>query len=115
MSAMRYERSGHPPIEVSAGLREVGQAIRTARLRRRQTAADVAARVGVSLPTFRKLERGDPTVSLGTLATAAWIFGLLPALQDALRPEKDGVAAAMEASRLPRRARKPREMSLNDL
>nr|WP_254803927.1 helix-turn-helix transcriptional regulator [Methylobacterium sp.]USU34714.1 helix-turn-helix domain-containing protein [Methylobacterium sp.] len=57
----------------------MGQAIRTARLRRRQSAAEVAARVGVSLPTFRKLEHGDPTVSLGAFATTAWVLGLLPA------------------------------------
>ncbi len=76
---MPYARSSHLPSEVGIALKEIGQAIRIARLRRRQSAADVAARVGVSLPTFRKLEHGDPTVSLGAFATAAWVLGLLPA------------------------------------
>ena len=112
---MLHARSSHTPFEVSAGLKEIGQAIRTARLRRRQSAADVAARVGVSLPTFRKLEHGDPTVSLGTFATAAWVLGLLPGFQASIRPENDAHAAAMEAARAPRRGRSSREVSLDDL
>lgn len=112
---MLHARSSHTPFEVSAGLKEMGQAIRTARLRRRQSAAEVAARVGVSLPTFRKLEHGDPTVSLGAFATTAWVLGLLPGLQAAVRPESDAHAATMEAARAPRRGRRPREMSLDDL
>ena len=112
---MLRARSSHTPCEVIAGLKEIGQALRTARLRRRQSAAEVAARVGVSLPTFRKLERGDPTVSLGTFATTAWILGLLPGFQAAVRPENDARAASMEAARAPRRGRRPRETSLDDL
>lgn len=112
---MPYPRSSHLPSEVGIALKEIGQAIRIARLRRRQSAADVAARVGVSLPTFRKLEHGDPTVSLGAFATAAWLLGLLPGVQDAVRPESDVQAAAMEAARAPRRGRRPREVSLDDL
>ncbi len=107
---MPYARSSHLPSEVGIALKEIGQAIRIARLRRRQSAADVAARVGVSLPTFRKLEHGDPTVSLGAFATAAWLLGLLPGVQDAVRPKRcpgcgDGSGAGA------RRGRRPREVS----
>ena len=109
------ERSGHTPFEVSDGLREIGQAIKAARLRRRQPAADLASRVGVSLPTLRKLENGDPTVSLGVFAKAAWVLGLLPAIRHAVSPENDRLAAAIETGRLPSRARRPRALSLDDL
>jgi transcriptional regulator with XRE-family HTH domain len=112
---MNSERSAHTPFEVSDGLREVGQAIRAARLRRRQPASDLAARVGVSIPTLRKLENGDPTVSLGVFAKAAWVLGLLPAIQQAVSPGNDQLAAAIETGRLPRRARRTRELSLDDL
>ena len=53
---------------------QVGAAIRTARIRRRKTAAELARRLGVSLPTLRKLEAGDPGVSLGTFVTALWLL-----------------------------------------
>ncbi|KQP07587.1 hypothetical protein ASF28_10620 [Methylobacterium sp. Leaf99] len=112
---MKYERATQTPFEVLDGLREVGRALRAARLRRRQPAADLAARVGVSLPTLRKLENGDPTVSLGVFAKAAWVLGLLPAVRHAVSPENDHLAAAMETARLPSRARRPREANLDDL
>lgn len=112
---MITERATQTPIAVSDGLREIGQALRAARLRRRQPASDLAARVGVSLPTLRKLENGDPTVSLGVFAKAAWVLGLLPAVRDAVSPENDRLAAAIETGRLPRRARRPRELNLDDL
>lgn len=112
---MKSERSTHAPFEVADGLREIGQAIKAARLRRRQPASDLASRVGVSLPTLRKLEQGNPTVSLGVFAKAAWVLGLLPAIRGAVSPENDHVAAAIETSRLPSRARRPREPNLDDL
>lgn len=112
---MRSERSAHTPFEVSDGLREIGQAIKAARLRRRQPASDLASRVGVSLPTLRKLENGDPTVSLGVFAKAAWVLGLLPAVRSAVSPEHDRLAAAIETGRLPSRARRPREVDLDAL
>ena len=112
---MRNERSAHAPFEVSDGLREVGQAIKAARLRRRQPASDLASRVGVSLPTLRKLENGDPTVSLGVFAKAVWVLGLLPAVRRAVSPENDHLAAAIETGRLPSRARRLREPNLDDL
>jgi transcriptional regulator with XRE-family HTH domain len=115
MASRDYQRSSLPPVAASDALLELGLAIRTARLRRRQTAADVAARIGVSLPTFRKLARGDPSVSLGTFVTTAWLFDLLPQLMDSMRPEADRLAAALDAARVPQRARRPRDVNLDDL
>jgi transcriptional regulator with XRE-family HTH domain len=57
-------------------LDELGARIRAARLRRRMTQATLAARVDVSLPTIRKLEKGDATTSLATLARALQALGL---------------------------------------
>ena len=112
---MTNERSEHAPFEVSEGLREIGQAIRAARLRRRQPASDLASRVGVSLPTLRKLEKGDPSVSLGVFARAVWTLGLFPAVRHAVSPENDHLAASIETGRLPSRARRPRDVNLDDL
>ncbi len=53
-----------------------------ARLRRRRLAAGepqlrAAARVGVSLPTYRKLEQGDPGAPVGLWVRALRLYGSL--------------------------------------
>ncbi|NEX15102.1 MAG: hypothetical protein C1943_00325 [Halochromatium sp.] len=52
------------------------------RLRRRRLAAcepqlRAAARIGVSLPTYRKLEQGDPTAQIGAWVRALRLYGNL--------------------------------------
>jgi transcriptional regulator with XRE-family HTH domain len=54
----------------------LGSRLRTARLRRRLPLNEVASRVGVSRPTLRKLEDGDPAVSLGVLIRTLTVLGL---------------------------------------
>ena len=103
-----------PPFEVDFALNEIGAGVRTARLRRRMTARDLADRIGVSQATLLKLERGDPGVALGTFAAALWALNLLGPVCDAVRPESDRIAATLEASRVPRRARR-RADDLGDL
>ena len=98
-----------PPFDVREALVDIGTGIRIARLRRQQTARDLAGRMGVSLRTLLKLERGDPGVAISTFATALWALQLLEPVRDAVRPESDRVAAALEADRAPRRARRRRD------
>ena len=57
-------------------LSELGERLRAARLRRKLTQAMVAERVGVTLPTLRKLESGDPTSSLATVIRDLQVLGL---------------------------------------
>jgi transcriptional regulator with XRE-family HTH domain len=103
------------PYPVTELLPLVGEAIRTARIRRRKTAADLARRLGVSLPTLRKLETGDPGVSLGTFLTALWLLDLSPALMAALDPAKDEIGLTLEMARLPKRVRPAADVNLDQL
>jgi transcriptional regulator with XRE-family HTH domain len=57
-------------------LREVGEHVRLARRRRRLTAAQVAERAGMSRPTLRAVERGEASVTLGSLANVLHVLGL---------------------------------------
>jgi transcriptional regulator with XRE-family HTH domain len=57
-------------------LAALGERLRAARLRRKLTQALVAERVGVSLPTIRKLESGDPSSSLATVLRVLQVLGL---------------------------------------
>ena len=94
------------PSVVESAVRELGQAIRVGRIRRRQSAQDFASRLGVTLPTLRKLERGEPGVALATFVTALWLIGLLDRLRDLAKPESDVVGNMIETGRLPRRVRR---------
>jgi len=54
----------------------LGESIRAGRLRRGWSVAALAERVGVSAPTITKIERGDPSVAIGTAFEAARIVGV---------------------------------------
>jgi transcriptional regulator with XRE-family HTH domain len=54
----------------------LGLEIARSRRQRRWTAADLAERAGVSLVTLRKVERGDPTVAIGTVFDIAVLLGV---------------------------------------
>jgi len=73
-------------IEAQEALASLGQRIRATRLRRNESQARFAARLAISVPTLRKLEKGDPTVSLGVLAEALFVLEKLADLQGLLAP-----------------------------
>ncbi len=54
----------------------LGGSIRAGRLRRGWSVASLAERVGVSSPTITKVERGDPSVAIGTVFEAARLTGV---------------------------------------
>lgn len=57
-------------------LADLGERLRLARLRRRLTTTAVAVRCGISRPTLAKVERGDPSVTLGTYLRVLATYGL---------------------------------------
>ena len=93
-----------PEEALDAGI-IMGRQLRTARLRRNLRLEDVASRIGVHRVTLSKLEKGDPTVSIGVMITAAWVYGLLQDVKSLADPTKDRVGLALEASASRKRAR----------
>lgn len=83
------------PAAGAAALRKLGGDLGTARKRRGESLKDWAARLQVSIPTLMRLERGDPTVSMGVYATALWLLNRHEALAQAADPKED--LAALEA------------------
>lgn len=77
------------PPEVSATLQALGERLALARLRRRESQKQWAGRLGVSVPTLIRLERGDPAVRMGVYATALWLLGLTGGLAELAEPGKD--------------------------
>ena len=68
----------------------------------------MAGRLFVSRDTLWRLERWDPTVSVGTLATSAFVLQLHGRLAGLAAPASDDLALSLDERRLPQRIRGPR-------
>jgi hypothetical protein len=77
------------PSAVLAHLRVLGENLSIARKRRREPLKAWAQRLGVSEPTLMRMEKGDPSVSMGVYATALWLIGRSQALAESAAPEHD--------------------------
>lgn len=77
------------PPSVLAHLRQLGENLAIARKRRRESLKDWAQRIGVSEPTLTRMEKGDPSVSMGVYATALWLIGRSQAMAEFAAPEHD--------------------------
>ena len=77
-----------PPAAVQA-LRSLGENLAVARIRRRESQRTWAKRLGISVPTLIRMERGDPGVSAGIYTTALWLIGRANALPQLAAPAED--------------------------
>ncbi len=77
------------PPSTLAALAQLGADLAVARLRRKESLKTWAKRIGVSVPTLVRLEAGEPSVSLGVLATALWLIGRDAALSGLAAPSED--------------------------
>jgi len=104
MSKRTLSRDALPP-EVRHSLRELGQRIRSARLRRRLSQAEFAATLYVTRKTLARLEEGDPGVSLAVFATALFALGLHQQIDELAKPQSDAVGLWHAERQLPKRVR----------
>jgi transcriptional regulator with XRE-family HTH domain len=77
-----------PPAAAQA-LRTLGENLAIARTRRRESQRAWARRLGVSVPTLIRMERGDPGVGAGIYATALWLMGTVNGLAELAAPAAD--------------------------
>ena len=77
-----------PPAAEQA-LRGLGENLTIARVRRKESQRTWAKRVGCSVPTLIRMERGDPGVGMGIYATALWLIGRVGALPEMAAPGTD--------------------------
>lgn len=92
-----------PPLRRS--LAKLGSDIATARRKRNLTAMMMAERVGAAKTTYLKVEKGDPSVSMGIYAMALYVLGFGEAIGDVVDPRRDDVGLLLDVDRLPRRVR----------
>ncbi len=96
------------PLPASSALRKLGRELALARRKRGLSTSDMAARLFVSRDTLWRLERGDPAIAIGTLATATFILQLHDRLADLAAPATDALALSLDEKRLPQRIRRGR-------
>lgn len=105
---MKRHRNYSPATLEAA--RILGKRIRLARLERRWTLAELAERVGTSVPTLRKIEAGQPSVSLGLTFEAAALTGVALFDEDRSRLAIEDARLDDRLAVLPRLVRKPTEV-----
>lgn len=96
------------PLPATRSLQKLGRDLSLARRKRGISTSDMAARLFVSRDTLWRLERGDPTVAVGTLATTAFILQLHDRLANLASPATDELALSLDERRLPKRIHRPR-------
>lgn len=77
-----------PPATLGA-VQKLGADLAVARLRRKESLRTWAKRLGVTLSTLQRLEAGDPSVSLGIVASALWLINRDGELANLAAPEHD--------------------------
>ncbi|MEC9487464.1 MAG: helix-turn-helix transcriptional regulator [Prosthecochloris sp.] len=92
--------SHYPSPAVRKVLRKLGANIREARVRRKLPMSVVAERAGTSRPTLSRLEKGEPSVSIGIYAAVLQALGLLDDLARLADPAHDSVGQQLLSPKL---------------
>lgn len=93
------------PIPVERAVRKLGSDISLARRRRRISQASLAERMGASLSTVRRMEKGDARIPIHFFARALYVFGEIQALEHMLDTSNDEIGLSLMDERLPKRVR----------
>lgn len=99
------------PPRLLRSLQKLGSDIATARRKRAFTVAMMSERTGVARTTYLKVEKGDPSVSLGVYAMALFILGFEDALGRIADSQTDETGLVLDAARLPKRVRARKKTS----
>jgi DNA-binding XRE family transcriptional regulator len=93
------------PPQVQRLLAKLGGDISLARRKRSITVEMMTERVGVAKATYLKVEKGDPSVSMGVYAMTLFVLGFHNALAILADPSRDDTGLVLDAERLPKRVR----------
>ncbi len=100
------------PSPLRRSLAKFGADIALARRKRGLTVEMMRERLAVSKATYRRAERGDPTVALGVYAMALQVLGFGEILGEMIDASRDEHGLLMDAARVPKRVRPKKEAPL---
>lgn len=93
------------PLPVERAIRKLGSDISLARRRRHISQASLAERMGASVSTVRRMEKGDIRVPIHFFARALHVFGEIQALAQLLDTPNDDIGLTLMDEQLPKRVR----------
>ena len=93
------------PQPVQSAIRKLGTDLSLARRRRHISQASLAERIGASLNTVKRMEKGDPRVPLHFLARTLHVFGDIERLAQLLDTGEDEIGLMLMDQQLPKRIR----------
>jgi len=102
-----------PPYAVEQALTKLGSNIKTARLRRKLSSAELAEKIGITRFVMADIEKGKMTTTIAAYIGALWALGLLEQIQMVAHPDHDVEGKTLEAARRPTTAPK-RSKRLDD-
>jgi len=104
----RSQLSNAPPHAVEAALKKLGANLRTARLRRNLSLAQLASKLGVDRHVVSDAESGKLGTSVSVYAGMLWAMNLLPTLNSVADPLADEEGLALVGLDQRERARSAR-------
>ena len=99
------------PHQVRRSLAKFGKDLSIARLKRRLTVAMMCERLGVSISTWQRMAKGDPTVAMAAYAQALFILGLGTPFDHLADQSRDEQGLLLDLDKLPKRVTSPRSES----
>jgi len=103
------------PLPVVRAVRKLGSDVSLARRRRHISQASLAERIGASLSTVRRMEKGNLKVPIHFFARALYVFGEIQALAQALDTPNDEIGLTLMDEHLPKRVRNKSNADLRAL
>jgi transcriptional regulator with XRE-family HTH domain len=97
--AKRSQAENALPGAAARALRTLGENLRISRIRRDESLRARALRMSISVPTLRRMESGDASVSMGAYATALWLMQRESLLPELANPSVDDQALLLQLSR----------------
>lgn len=99
---MKSTATGTLPTAARKALAKLGEDIAVARRKRRISTVLMAERAFISRNTLYKVERGDPTVSIGIYATVLGLLGLVEPLGEVADRRADTLGLDLDEENLPK-------------
>jgi DNA-binding XRE family transcriptional regulator len=102
---MRSTAADTLPPKIRRALQALGSNIQLARKKRGLTVAMMAERAGVAKSTYLKVEKGDPSVSMGIYVMTLFTLGFAESLASVADPSRDDQGLVLDMERVPKRIR----------
>ncbi len=109
LTVMKSQSIDTLPFPVRRAMKKLGSDIADARKRRRISTGTMAQRAMISRPTLSRLEKGDPAVSVGVVATVLFVLGMTDRIADIADVTHDRLGLDIETENLPKRISGPRK------